>query len=116
MPPIICGVINGNSCFATRSINQTTGPSGWIYEGASHGEDAEYEVLVGNMKGLTWVSCCGPFEIESLFSCIPVPLGNIDDPNLNHDFVVRLPLLGNTYPGAVSRGCEGVYSANFNLE
>jgi len=106
VPPIVCGVVNGTSCFATRSINQTTGPSGWIYEGVSHGKEAEYEVLVGDMKGLTWVSCYGPFEIESLFSSIPVPLGNIDDPDRDHEYVARLPLLGNTYPGAVSRGCE----------
>ena len=63
------------------------------------------------MESLTWVACCGPFKFESLGSCIPVPLGKIDNTDIDH-FVARLPFSGHTFPGAVAEGCEGMYITN----
>ena len=63
------------------------------------------------MGGLSWVTCHGPFKFESLGSCIPVPLGKIDNTDIDH-FVARLPFSGHTFPGAVAEGCEGMYITN----
>jgi hypothetical protein len=82
----------------------------WISEGYHYADYDEREVLIGEMKGLIWVSFRGAFNVNSL-SYAPVPFGNKQiDPT--DSFVARFNHAGGTHPASVSVGYKGMCSAN----
>jgi hypothetical protein len=70
----------------------------------------EHEVLVGEMKGLIWISSRGPFKVSSL-NYAPVPFGN-KQVDSTDSFVARFYHAGGTHPASVSEGRKGMCSAN----
>jgi len=69
-------------------------------------EVEEFEVLVGDMKALRWVSARGRLEVESL-RCRPVEGGNEKDGT--PIYVVHAPYKEAEHPGKTSEKLDGAY-------
>jgi len=101
--PIECGVKDSLSRFITR-LKNTRCSNGWIAEGYHHLDYHEHEVLIGDVKGLIWVSFRGSFNVNSI-SYAPVPFGN-KQVDSTDSFVARFYHAGGTHPASVSKGCK----------
>lgn len=64
----------------------------------------EFEVLVGDLKGLRWVSARGRLDVESL-GCRPVEGGREKDGT--PVYVVRAPYKEAEHPGKTSEKLDG---------
>lgn len=74
----------------------------------------EFEVLVGDMKHLRWVSTSGRLDVENL-GCRPVEGGHEKDGT--PVYVARAPHKDGTHPGKVSEKLDGAsqFAAHVNL-
>ncbi|KAG7090873.1 hypothetical protein E1B28_009954 [Marasmius oreades] len=66
---------------------------------------AQYEILVGDMRGLRWLSSSGNFNLQTLGGARPVEGGR--DGNGSPLYVARAPHKGAVHPGKVGERING---------